>query len=349
MRVSYLYYFIILVIIIAVPVSFWHFNVVRNQITEIWEETLWEDCNIRMSETGMKKIKTFAPSSTHSDNMEIVTEDKTIHIKKEKIESLTPQEKDFLTDQHVLSLVNPIKIEKLDSLLQVKLRAKGLAYQTAIAFYDNTKKTKTLYGQTDINLLHDYLKLNYNIDIRDRYSIEGYIKGGWLENLFWHKDVYIFLSSICIVVICVLFIKRYPTCFYSKPVEQREESMAKEEIQILPESNEKFPSPIFWNKEKHTIMYNDKELLLAPKVFNLFYLLIQGENNFQTYEFLIKELWSDAESADKKHLEQLVIRLRKDLQETPLTIETIRGSGYQIKGINDEPISIKQTECNEEL
>lgn len=93
---------------------------------------------------------------------------------------------------------------------------------------------------------------------------------------------------------------------------------------------------------RHLLVYADKTISLAPKVFDLFYQLSQGQDYFQSYDFLLQTLWIDKAGADKKHLEQLVIRLRKALKCFPdLTIDTIRGNGYQIKGKNDEDVIIE--------
>ena len=98
---------------------------------------------------------------------------------------------------------------------------------------------------------------------------------------------------------------------------------------------------IFLDEEKLTLVYADKKISLAPKVFGLFYQLAQGKDYFQSYNFLLQNLWSDEDNVDKKHLEQIVIRLRKNLKDIPLSIDSIRGSGYQIKGVNDIKINIK--------
>ena len=102
---------------------------------------------------------------------------------------------------------------------------------------------------------------------------------------------------------------------------------------------------VFLNERKHTLVYMDKEISFAPKVFGLLYLLSQGKDYFQPYDFLLQSLWTEEGSADKKHLEQIVIRLRKGLKDIPwLSIDTIWGSGYQINVKNGATLILKPQE-----
>ena len=356
-------YLIIAVSVILISVGYWHSCCLRNKVTEIWKRTLWEDCMNRMSEINVKKKHIF--SSTTSSDIKIVTEGQTLHLKKDSTESLTADEGDFLADQYYLSLKNPVKIEKLDSLFRLKLEENGFTFKTAVSLYDNQTEKKTFYGQEDVKVLHDYLKLIYKVDIRDIILIEGYVKGGWLENLLWGKGYYILFSLILLGALPLLVLEKRKLKYLKQFVPENElvqeipltlsvESVLRDTEQITdPVSVEVHTLPvlnlqptvivIFLDQKKHTLVYADEVILLAPKVFGLFYLLAQGKDYFQSYDFLLENLWSDEENTDKKNLEQVVIRLRKDLKDiTWLNIDTIRGSGYQIKGENDIKITIKQ-------
>ncbi|WP_293716719.1 winged helix-turn-helix domain-containing protein [uncultured Parabacteroides sp.] len=362
-------YLIIAVSVIAIGIGYWFSYSLRTKVTETWKQTLWEDCTNRMREIDVKKIHILSP--TVSSDIKIETEDKTLHLKKDGTTSLTTAEKDFLADQYYLSLKNPVKIETLDSLFRLKLMENGFTFKTAVSLYNNETAKKTFYGQEDVKVLHDYLKLTYKVDIRDVILLEGYVKGGWLENLLWGKGYYILLSLIIFgaLVLLVLEKKKLKCLKQSVPENKLLEAIpltlpvefVRQNVELITEPvlEEKHIQPglnlqptaivIFLDEEKHSLVYEDKVIPLAPKVFGLFYLLAQGKDYFQSYDFLLQNLWSDEETADKKHLEQLVIRLRKDLKDIPwLNIDTIRGSGYQIKGENDIKIIIKQIEYNNE-
>ena len=350
------------ILIIAMIGGYWHSYSLHSKVTEVWKQTLWDDCTNRMREINGKKKQIF--SSETSPNIEIETEDQTLHLKENATESLTTKEKDFLADQYYLSLKNPVKIEKLDSLFRLKLKENGFTFKTAVSLYDNETAKKTFYGQEDVKVLHDYLKLAYKVDIRDIILLEGYVKGGWLESLLWGKGYYILLSLILFGSLVLLVLEKRRLKYLNQFVPENEQ--LREMLQILPvefvqndvelitEPAEIHTQPefnlrptnivVFLDEKKHTLVYADKEIPLAPKVFSLFYQLAQGKDYFQSYDFLFQSLWSDQGSVDKKHLEQLVIRLRKYLKDIPLNIDTIRGSGFQIKGENDVEITIEQIE-----
>lgn len=169
-------YLIIAISVIAIGGGYWHSYSLHTKVTEIWKHTLWEDCTNRMREIDVKKKHIFIP--TTSSDIKIETEGQTLHLKKDGTESLTTEEKDFLADQYYLSLKNPVKIEKLDSLFRLKLKENSFNFKTAVSLYDNETAKKTFYGQEDVKVLHDYLKLTYKVDIRDVILLEGYVKGG---------------------------------------------------------------------------------------------------------------------------------------------------------------------------
>ena len=187
-------YFIIVVTIITIGIGYWYSYNLRSKVNETWRQTLWDDCTNRMREINVKKKQIF--SSDTSPNIKIETEGQTLHLKKDAGKFLTAKEKDFLADQVYLSLENPVKIEKLDSLFRLKLKENGFTFKTAVSLYNNETEKKIFYGQEDVKVLHDYLKLTYKVDIRDVILLEGYAKGGWLENLFWGSGFYLLLSLI---------------------------------------------------------------------------------------------------------------------------------------------------------
>ncbi len=167
---------ILVVLLIFISGGYWYSCSLQTQVTEIWKQTLWEDRTNRMREAKVKKKQIFVPSV--SPTIEIVTEDQTVHLKRDSIKPYTADEGNFLADQQYLSLKNPVKLEKLDSLFRLKLKENGLDYKTAVSLYNNGTDKKTFYGQEDVKVLHDYLKLTYKVDIQDIILLEGYVKGG---------------------------------------------------------------------------------------------------------------------------------------------------------------------------
>ncbi|WP_161951771.1 winged helix-turn-helix domain-containing protein [Parabacteroides timonensis] len=355
-------YLIIAVSVIAIGVGYWYSCNLRTKVTEIWKQTLWDDCANRMREIGVKKTHGFSPEV--SSGIKIETENQTLYFEKDSTKVLTADEGDFLADQFYLSLKNPVKIEELDSTFRLKLKENGFNFKTTVSIYNNDSDKKTFYGINNVCLLPDYLKLTYKVDIQDVIVLEGYVKGGWLDSLLWGKGYYILLSLIFFGSLVLLVLEKRRLKYLNQFVSENEQSreipqtlpaeFVQQDVEFITESVEIHAQPefnlrptnivVFLDEKKHTLVYADKEIPLAPKVFGLFYLLAQGKDYFQSYDFLLENLWSDKESRDKKHLEQVVIRLRKDLKDDLpwLNIDVIRGSGYQIKGENNIEITIKQ-------
>lgn len=121
-------------------------------------------------------------------------------------------------------------------------------------------------------------------------------------------------------------------------VESLEDSL---ELPLLPPEN-----VVRYDERRCSLIYGDQTIQLAPRVFELFYSLLQGKDYFQSYESLYQILGDEKNVVDKKTLEQLIFRLRKDLNLTipVLSIETIRAKGYQIKGKDDMEIRIERIE-----
>lgn len=375
---------ILVVLLIFISGGYWYSCSSRTQVTEIWKQTLWEDRTNRMSEAKVKKKHTFVP--TASPDIKIITEGQTSHLKRDSIEPYTADEGDFLADQQYLSFKNPVKLEKLDSLFRLKLKENGLDYKTAVSLYNNGTDKKTFYGQEDVKVLHDYLKLTYKVDIQDIILLEGYVKGGWIESIVWGTSYYVVLS-IVLVILGILIVKRKqnnkssksPDQFVSENeqpqeteqalpdelVEQKVEQLTEPEIEpetelvaepvaeSLEESLELPLQPtdnvVRYDERLCSLFYSDQTIQLTPKVFELFYFLSQGKDYFQSYEFLYKALGDKNVEVDKKTMEQLVLRLRKDLNLTipVLSIETIRAKGYQIKGKDEMEICIERIENKE--
>lgn len=375
---------ILVVLLIFISGGYWYSCSSRTQVTEIWKQTLWEDRTNRMSEAKVKKKHTFVP--TASPDIKIITEGQTLHLKRDSIEPCTADEGDFLADQQYLSFKNPVKLEKLDSLFRLKLKENGLDYKTAVSLYNNGTDKKTFYGQEDVKVLHDYLKLTYKVDIQDIILLEGYVKGGWIESIVWGTSYYVVLS-IVLVILGILIVKRKqnnkssksPDQFVSENeqpqeteqalpdelVEQKVEQLTEPEIEpetelvaepvaeSLEESLELPLQPtdnvVRYDERLCSLFYSDQTIQLTPKVFELFYFLSQGKDYFQSYEFLYKALGDKNVEVDKKTMEQLVLRLRKDLNLTipVLSIETIRAKGYQIKGKDEMEICIERIENKE--
>ncbi|WP_455786809.1 helix-turn-helix domain-containing protein [Parabacteroides goldsteinii] len=359
---------ILVVLLIFISGGYWYSCSSRTKVTKIWKQTLWEDRTNRMREANVKTKYIFVPSA--SPDIKIITEGQTLHLKRDSIKPYTADEGDFLGDQQYLLLKNPVKLENLDSLFRLKLKENGLDYKTAVSLYNNGTDKKTFYGQEDVKVLHDYLKLTYKVDIQDIILLEGYVKGGWIESIVWGTSYYVVLS-IVLVILGILIVKRKqnnkssksPDQFVSENeqpqeteqalpdelVEQKVEQLTEPEVE--PEAEPVLPTDnlVRYDERMYSLIYGEKTITLTRKVFKLFCYLSQGKDYFQPYEYLYEALGNKNTESDKKTVEQLAFHLRRDLSKSIpiLNIETIWAKGYQIKGKDEMEIRIERIENKE--
>lgn len=363
---------ILVVLLIFISGGYWYSCSSRTKVTKIWKQTLWEDRTNRMREANVKTKYIFVPSA--SPDIKIITEGQTLHLKRDSIKPYTADEGDFLGDQQYLLLKNPVKLENLDSLFRLKLKENGLDYKTAVSLYNNGTDKKTFYGQEDVKVLHDYLKLTYKVDIQDIILLEGYVKGGWIESIVWGTSYYVVLS-IVLVILGILIVKRKqnnkssksPDQFVSENeqpqeteqalpdelVEQKVEQLTEPEVEpeVEPEAEPVLPTDnlVRYDERMYSLIYGEKTITLTRKVFKLFCYLSQGKDYFQPYEYLYEALGNKNTESDKKTVEQLAFHLRRDLSKSIpiLNIETIWAKGYQIKGKDEMEIRIERIENKE--
>ena len=80
------------------------------------------------------------------------------------------------------------------------------------------------------------------------------------------------------------------------------------------------------DKEQHKINYNDKEILLARKEFNLLYLLMTIPGKVFTREEIINNIWNDSVVGDRT-IDVHVRKIREKIGKHH--IKTIKGVGYK--------------------
>lgn len=345
----------------------------QRQIVHIWKQTLWEDRTNRMHQVDARKIYTSAPNI--SSDIIVESEGQTLHVKKDSIASYTEDEKEFLADQLYLLRKNPVDLENSEKTFQQMLKKQGLTYQTAVSFYNKQTEKIALYGVENVQALQDYTSFTYPIDIQGIFLLEGYVKGNWIETLVWGTGYYVVLF-IGVLLVGFFAIRRRFLPASDASVPDHESSSIRQDFtsveQAKPEAlsiatpttvpvttvEEKVPEqtalpidPTIWyDSLRYTLFYGDQAIQLPPKVFDLFYVLSQGEAYFQTYNYLFEHLRQGEEDIDKKTIEQLVFRLRKKLEVAiPIvSVEVIRARGCQLKGKEGIKLHIDRIENKKE-
>lgn len=85
---------------------------------------------------------------------------------------------------------------------------------------------------------------------------------------------------------------------------------------------------------RHLVTFQDVELELTPKEFELLYLLAQNAGKVLTRDVLLEKVWGYEYMGDTRTVDVHIRRLRKkmeDINPDPDYIETVRGIGYRFR------------------
>lgn len=84
------------------------------------------------------------------------------------------------------------------------------------------------------------------------------------------------------------------------------------------------------NRTKHQVFYDDREIFLTVKEFDLLCILLENKGNIITREQLLSKVWKTDTDVETRTVDVHIRYLRKKLNDENI-IETIRGVGYRIK------------------
>ncbi|MCR3757520.1 response regulator transcription factor [Clostridium felsineum] len=85
------------------------------------------------------------------------------------------------------------------------------------------------------------------------------------------------------------------------------------------------------NYDALTISFDEKDMLIPQKEFNLIYKLISYPNKIFTRQQLMDEIWGMYSDSDERTVDVHINRLRERLKDcTDFEIVTVRGLGYKV-------------------
>ena len=85
--------------------------------------------------------------------------------------------------------------------------------------------------------------------------------------------------------------------------------------------------------EKRKVLVEGEEVHLTPIEYKILLLLIANRGKVLTHNYILKEVWGNAFSADASSLRVFMATLRKKIEENPATpqyIQTHIGVGYRM-------------------
>jgi Response regulators consisting of a CheY-like receiver domain and a winged-helix DNA-binding domain len=82
------------------------------------------------------------------------------------------------------------------------------------------------------------------------------------------------------------------------------------------------------NKNQRAVLFNDEEIQLTNKEFDLLCYFIENKNNLVSREQILIKVWGDDYFGSDRVVDDTIRRLRKKVDE--LNIETVYGYGYKL-------------------
>lgn len=313
------------------------------QVNEIWEQTVINDANRRLTETGKRYIRKYDNNETSSKISKVTIEtehEKTSLDTKDIPNPKDEADRDNRALQTILLYFKPVNTNKLDSLFQISLSDEHIFAPTAVSYLYNKADSLRQYSTTDtLFYQNSFATDTIKTGIDNSIILNGYVKLSWTNNLLYASPVYIlwmFISIICAFVIHYYIRKRSIKNPINKTLANNDIE-AKIEQPYIPTCK-----TIIYKVSHRELIYEDITASLAPLQAALLDSLLEDKNYYQDYNSLINKLWPN-DSGEKKRLEQQRYILEERLQAIPsIHIRTIPRSGYQL--VLDENVVIRREE-----
>lgn len=275
---------------------------------------------------------------TPSDSITISTEQHVEKITKPDKKELSHEEKKYIGDHMYLLTKNPIQVTRLDSLFKAMLDKNGLSAETAIVY---TAKGKSEYSNPDSSFYTDATSLDL-VSIGSIIQLQGYVK--FKRSLIFWKIPHI--STIILIWLGMGFL----LLAYSFLKWQEWEIFSVLYVNLPKKSEVAMPVPdskqifitqtfsddmrirddLFFNKTLGEIKYKNHTIPLLKKSTALLKHLFQGEDWFQTYESIKKNVWGNEDTTNDA-VRNAVNRLNKELEGIPgFSVEKIPMKGLRI-------------------
>ena len=105
---------------------------------------------------------------------------------------------------------------------------------------------------------------------------------------------------------------------------------------VVTERNTVDIDPFYLDKEKHKLFYNDEEILISNKEYDLMLYLAMNTGKEITFEEIGIRLWGTYSENDRRNVMVNVSRLRKKIEDATgidNLIETVWSKGYKMVGL----------------
>ena len=234
----------------------------------------------------------------------------TLSVKKvDEIQNRSLNDKIYKVEHNYLQYKNPIKVHTLDSLFKTKLQENNIFIQTEIQYIANNDTACSTQKQDFYASAFPLEKITTGMN--NQIKLQAFVKTPfYYRNSNLIATILFFIFFISSAGLVLLFVRK------------KGKTVIVHETDTLPLSLElsrfvkQITSTIFFDEEKHAIIYNGEHFYIGiPRVLIL--ILMMKDDNYFVYTDTIKSnLWPKYENATNimnKNME----RLRKDLMPIP--------------------------------
>lgn len=293
-----------------------------NESSDVFNNVIDTDQDIRLKEINIPMSFGIVPEDTVTQ----ITFEREGHppIYKERTDSIkqlsyTIKHNNMI--QTVLFYENPINVNILDSLFQIKLHEKDIKAKTAIQ-YTNHTEYKTLYSNSDTLSYKDFFAFpKITLGVGNEMALQAFIR---LSPITVVRNAGPAIGGITFIWAVLMSISIYFALKKEKIVAVTEQPR-RSRIQIT--------DNICLETDRNCLIYNQKEIELTELYTKFLSVLLHSPDYFAGYEELIQELYGNIEKrVGKERLSQLVKRIRVEVLTLVPEIElkNIPQKGYTI-------------------
>lgn len=238
-------------------------------------------------------------------------------VKKSIAVDMMADEKGYRVDQSYLLIKNPIDIVVLDSIFNLALRQSNMENIQAALVYTVNSDT-SIYSNPDSAFYLSATALSpIATGVKDEIVIQAYVDIPFFYVVSSHKEHFLILLIVFCLILCFLFIIWYNKKFViSIPKTTRELIKIKENL--------------LFDKEKGVLYFNgDIQVALINRRLDIFILLLESPEHFQTSKEIIRIVWRNGGTSDV--LNSTLRRLREDLEPIPDIKIVHENGGYCLR------------------
>ncbi|MBQ3190748.1 MAG: winged helix-turn-helix transcriptional regulator [Bacteroides sp] len=243
-----------------------------------------------------------------------------------------------LTNQYILSKINPIKPSNFNNIFKKELKELGITGKTGIIYF---QENEAISSETDFSSIKDTVQTERVIlDIKGTISILGWVSYD-LSTYLKQATPMMYIAFFLILVLIIYFVFTIFHLSRNKFI-----SHVSSISTIKKEKNENgIICPLHIDSEKMQVFIGNHILKTTPTTYTIFCLLAENPNTFVSRQNITDALWENTDAEDysiKNRVDQNIHNLRSELKAFP-EYQIISGRNKGFKLVTPEASEIPGT------